>query len=72
MSKPLEKAEKSDVMEWLLESFSSTIGTPRSKAFEEQVCVLCGGPAVEFRDSVSEKEYTLSGMCQNCQDEMFE
>lgn len=24
-----------------------------------------------FRDPVSEREYTISGMCQSCQDEVF-
>ena len=68
----LKKAEKSEVIENALENISGLIGTPRSVAFEQQICVMCGGDAKEFRDTISEKEYTVSGMCQNCQDEMFE
>ena len=28
-------------------------------------------PIGEFRDRLSEKEYTISGMCQSCQDSTF-
>jgi hypothetical protein len=31
----------------------------------------CGGPANKFRDALSQREYTISGLCQNCQDEVF-
>ncbi len=31
----------------------------------------CGSDALEFRDAISQKEYTISGMCQKCQDEFF-
>ena len=72
MSKLIDKAEKSEVIENILEGVSQLIGTPRSVAFKEGICVLCGGEAKEFRDTISEKEFSLSGMCQNCQDEMFE
>jgi len=34
-------------------------------------CVSCGGPASEFRDAISEKEYKISKMCQKCQDSVF-
>ena len=72
MNNKLDKAEKSEVIESMLERVSSMIGTPRSLAFKEGICVLCTGPATDFRDTVSEREYQLSGMCQTCQDEMFE
>ena len=31
----------------------------------------CGGPAIEFTNPVSYKEYTISGLCQKCQDKIF-
>jgi hypothetical protein len=34
-------------------------------------CVICGGDAILFSDNLSETEYTISGMCQLCQDEIF-
>jgi len=35
-------------------------------------CVVCGGDASTFKDDISAKEYTISGLCQECQDEAFE
>lgn len=31
----------------------------------------CGGEAKDFRDELSRKEYSISGLCQRCQDEIF-
>mgnify|MGYP001160761563 FL=1 len=66
------KAEKSEVIENILENLSQRMGNPRSEAFKNNTCVICGGSAVEFRDEPSRKEYSLSGMCQVCQDSFFE
>ena len=35
------------------------------------LCVACNGPAVEFKDEISRREYRLSGLCQICQDIAF-
>lgn len=35
-------------------------------------CATCGGEVGEFRDEVSRKEFTISGMCQTCQDDVFD
>jgi hypothetical protein len=47
----------------------------RTTALNSRTCVAppvgCGGPANEFRDARSEKEYGISGFCQNCQDKVF-
>ena len=71
MIKPLEKAEKSEAIENMLEGISKMLGTPRSVAFKTSTCVTCNGEAKEFRDTTSEKEYTISGMCQGCQDKIW-
>jgi len=71
MNKPLEKAEKNEVIENMLESLSKQLGTPRSVAFESSTCVTCSGKAKGFRDATSKKEYTISGMCQDCQDSIW-
>ena len=34
-------------------------------------CISCKGDAVEFVDTLAKKEYTLSGLCQTCQDGVF-
>lgn len=35
------------------------------------ICPICSNPVTDFRDKLSEKEYFISGMCQDCQDKMF-
>ena len=63
-------APKSPEIETLLEGFSG-----RTTAIEADRCVGepigCGQPAGDFRDDLSRKEYTLSGLCQTCQDSLF-
>lgn len=39
---------------------------------EAQICILCGKPAVKFRDLLSAKKYKISKLCQKCQDEVFQ
>ena len=34
-------------------------------------CVLCYRPAETFRDESSRKEFSISGLCQACQDKVF-
>jgi hypothetical protein len=34
-------------------------------------CPLCKDVITGFRDALSKREYEISGMCQNCQDEVF-
>ena len=49
-----------------------------SKAVEDVKagkCPFCGSTKIypkDFRDALSLKEYTISGMCQKCQDDFFE
>lgn len=31
----------------------------------------CGNKIISFKNEVSEKEYRISGLCQNCQDSIF-
>ena len=34
-------------------------------------CVTCVKPVGEFKNDISRKEYGISGMCQQCQDDTF-
>jgi hypothetical protein len=47
----------------------------RTASIKADVCVPkpigCGGPATQFRDELSQREYTISGLCQKCQDVIF-
>ena len=35
------------------------------------VCTYCAITLDDFRDELSAKEYSISGMCQTCQDKTF-
>lgn len=38
------------------------------------VCVICGSEKIkseDFRNELSKKEFTISAMCQKCQDDIF-
>lgn len=37
----------------------------------ESHCRTCNEPITDFRDELSEREFRISGMCQKCQDEVF-
>lgn len=61
---------KAPAMEAFLERLSG-----RTSAITSDRCVVapigCGGPASDFRDALSAKEYRISGLCQGCQDSVF-
>ncbi len=65
MANPTKKAGP---IEQLLTKFT---GTDRRKSITGNVCTWCKEPAENFRDFLSEKEYTISGFCQSCQDKTF-
>jgi hypothetical protein len=52
-----------------------TFGHDRRQVIESNKCVPapigCGGDATEFKDAISRKEYSISGLCQKCQDRFF-
>lgn len=66
---PFPKSESID------EAITTLFGHDRQSVITANVCVPapigCGGDAVEFRDPVSCKEYSISGLCQKCQDAFF-
>ena len=41
---------------------------------KEGRCPFCGKEIdhTEFRDQISQQEFQISGLCQNCQDDFFE
>lgn len=45
----------------------------RSSAITANVCVSCEQAVTKenIRDQLSWREYTISGLCQSCQDEVF-
>lgn len=67
-----EPAAKAPEVDEALDLFSSACwGRNRSTSIVNDICVICGSAAKDFRDALSRKEYTISGMCQRCQDITF-
>lgn len=64
----MQASTKSPEVESLIKS---VFGIDRVKDIAENTCTMCRAPAVEFRDALSAKEYTISGMCQKCQDRFW-
>lgn len=46
-------------------------GKERKQARLTNTCVWCKGPADEFKDELSRREYAISHVCQKCQDAAF-
>ena len=50
-------------------------GKDRVGCIQEGICITCddakGIKATSFRDDISRKEYSISAMCQSCQDDVF-
>jgi hypothetical protein len=64
----MKPSNKSPEME---QALNGVFGIDRVRDIEANRCTWCHGPAKEFRDPLSEKEYTTCGFCQKCQDETF-
>jgi len=67
----MEPTNKSNTINSML---SSVFGVDRVQTITEGTCVSCdttGIVATSFRDDISKKEYSISGMCQSCQDDIF-
>lgn len=67
-----EPTQKSKAMEKLLHDLT---GQDRRTVIRSDMCMAapygCGGPATDFTDDVSAREYRISGLCQSCQDNIF-
>lgn len=47
-------------------------GRTKTEAINKGICIRCGKPKGDFRDAISETEYSISQMCQVCQDWFFD
>jgi hypothetical protein len=63
---------KNPAIEKVLEAFSQTLANTRSQAFKHKTCVICGKEANKFTSAKSQSEYLISGMCQPCQDRIWD
>ena len=42
-----------------------------TEKIKQKICPICGEYVGKFEDELSKKEYKISGMCQECQNEVF-
>ena len=70
----MEPTKKNPQIDALLSSIIFN-GKDRVTCIQEGTCVTCDDAhdikATSFRDDISKKEYSISGMCQSCQDDVF-
>ena len=64
----MKPSKKSPAINQLI---NQTFGIDREKSIDADVCALCRKPATNFRDALSRKEFSIGGMCQQCQDKVF-
>ena len=67
MAEPSKKAPQ--IEEFLEKTFGRTTAIKGDKCVRTPIG--CGGPATEFKDELSRREYGISGLCQKCQDRIF-
>lgn len=65
-------SEKSEQVEAIIGLFAPE-GKDRREVIRNNECINgCVKPLKLWKDKLSEKEYTISGMCQSCQDKIFD
>ena len=63
--KPTDKSPQIDTL------LTTVFGVHRKESIYTGNCVMCEQLATKFRDSISKREFSISGMCQTCQDKIF-
>ena len=68
----MKPSQKSPEVEDIIRR-SNPAGRDRRESISANICVWCGVPisVAGFRDELSRREYTISGFCQECQDDAF-
>ena len=61
---------KKDIEMEKLIDFINPSGRIRVNSIQNDICSSCGKPALNFKDELSQREYTISGFCQDCQDKI--
>jgi len=64
----MEPTSKSPAIDLFI---SGLVGKSREIQIASNLCMTCNGNASSFRDELSIREYSISGMCQMCQDQIF-
>ncbi len=67
-----EPSTKSDDIEQQLQT---TFGFDRRSSIQRNMCIPppigCGKIAIDFRDDISKREFSISGLCQECQNKLW-
>jgi hypothetical protein len=59
-------------IEELLRKLSvSSYSSDYQEAKTKRICILCNEPAEDFQNKGAELEYSISAICQKCQDRYF-
>lgn len=64
----MKPSEKTPQME---DALKNLVGFDRREFIYRNECVICKKEVVEFRDELSKREFSISGLCQSCQDKVF-
>jgi hypothetical protein len=64
---------RSEALQNFVDEFGKTVfGISNTEATTKNICIICKKDANEFKDRLSRDEYGISGLCQECQDGIFE
>jgi len=66
---PSEKAK--EIWKFVDGCSLAVYGRKTSTCIKNDICVSCGKDANSFKDELSKKEFSMSGLCQNCQKTVF-
>ena len=58
----------------LRKAINAFAGVDTEECIYNNACVFCGtiiNPITDFKDELSKKEFSISGLCQECQDKTF-
>ena len=67
-----QPSKKSEPINRTLDAMSSILfGVGRKESIAQDTCVSCKEDASTFNDDLSREEFTISGLCQICQDSVF-
>lgn len=66
----MKVTDKSPQVEAVAKHFA-TNKKDRQEIADSKECAMCDEPNLEFRNELSKREYSISLMCQDCQDKIF-
>ena len=64
----MRRKQMQDVID---EMTRNQIGLMQTVAIKQHICVWCGKPVSVFHSKLNVKEFSISGFCQQCQDDTF-